>query len=1088
MPRRQDLHSILVLGSGPIVIGQACEFDYSGTQACRALKAEGFRVVLVNSNPATIMTDPEFADRTYVEPLVPEIVERIIERERPDAVLPTVGGQTGINLTVALSERGTFERCGVEILGAGIEALRLGEDRQLFKQAMEEVGLRVPRSGYAGRLEEARAIAGEIGYPLIIRPSFTLGGEGGGTVYNRAELDDLVEAALDASPTRRVLLEQSVLGWKEFELEVMRDAADNAIVVCSVENVDAMGVHTGDSITVAPQQTLSDREYQAMRDDAFRVIRRVGVATGGSNIQFAVDPASGERVVIEMNPRVSRSSALASKATGFPIAKIAALLAVGYTLDEIPNDITGKTYAAFEPSLDYTVVKIPRWAFEKFPATAPVLGTSMKSVGEVMAIGSTFREALLKGLSSLELDGSLAAQEARMEDPVRLRQRLATANWQRLFAVFAALRQGWTVEEVAAASSIDPWFLREIRSIVALEDELACWDLASAPPELLRRAKETGLGNARVAQLLAAPEPLLECRLAELHIRRVFKRVDTCAAEFPALTPYLYSTYGAEDESDPSSRPKVMILGSGPNRIGQGIEFDYCCVHAAYALSAAGYETIMVNCNPETVSTDYDTSDRLYFEPLTLEHVLAVYERERPQGVIVQLGGQTPLKLARGLEAAGVPVWGTSPEAIDLAEDRRRFGALLAELGIRQPENGTATSIPEGVAVASRIGYPVLVRPSYVLGGRAMAVCYDEATLRHYLELAAEVSPGAPVLLDRFLDDAFEVDLDLLADGETAVVAGVLQHIEEAGIHSGDSAAVLPPYKVGKPQVDEMREIARRLALRLGVVGLMNVQFALHRGLVYVLEVNPRASRTVPFIAKAVGVPLVAIASRVMAGERLADLGFTAEPPVPGIFVKAPVFPFRRFPGVDPVLGPEMKSTGEVMGISPDFGAAFAKAWIAAGHRLPLAGTAFLSVHDRDKPGLLPIAQGLAELGFRLAATAGTAEFLGHWDLAVESWPKVHERIRPHVLDRLLSREVDLVVNTPLGQESHADDAAIRQTALKYDIPCITTLSGAMAAVEGIRALRRGELGVVPLQELYPEGWRRWVRQAPLERRAAASV
>jgi carbamoyl-phosphate synthase large subunit len=1085
MPRRSDIHSILVLGSGPIVIGQACEFDYSGTQACRALKAEGFRVVLVNSNPATIMTDPEFADATYIEPLVPDIVERIIERERPDAVLPTVGGQTGINLTVALAERGTLERLGVEVLGAGIEALRLGEDRLLFKQAMEEVGLRVPKSGYAGGLEEARAIAAEIGYPLIIRPSFTLGGEGGGTVYNRDELDELVEAALEASPAHRVLLEQSVLGWKEFELEVMRDRADNAIVVCSVENVDAMGVHTGDSITVAPQQTLSDREYQAMRDDAFKVIRRVGVATGGSNIQFAVDPATGERVVIEMNPRVSRSSALASKATGFPIAKIAALLAVGYTLDEIANDITGKTFAAFEPSLDYTVVKIPRWAFEKFPATAPVLGTSMKSVGEVMAIGATFREALMKGLSSLELDGDLAAREARMEDPVLLRQRLATPNWQRLFAVFAALRQGWSVAEVAAASQIDPWFLCEMREVVDLEAELACWDLASAPPELLRRAKESGLSDARVAQLMATGEGAVHARLVELGVRRVYKRVDTCAAEFPALTPYLYSTYGAEDEADPSDRPKVMILGSGPNRIGQGIEFDYCCVHAAYALSAAGYETIMVNCNPETVSTDYDTSDRLYFEPLTLEHVLAIVERERPQGVIVQLGGQTPLKLARGLEAAGVPIWGTSPEAIDLAEDRRRFGALLVEMGIRQPENGTATSLAEGLEVARGIGFPVLVRPSYVLGGRAMAICYDEATLAQYLELAAEVSPGQPVLLDRFLDDAFEVDLDLLCDGERAVVAGVLQHIEEAGIHSGDSAAVLPPYKVAPKDVDEMRGIARRLALRLGVVGLMNVQFALHRGLVYVLEVNPRASRTVPFIAKAVGVPLVAIAARVMAGETLAEIGFTEEPPVPRVFVKAPVFPFRRFPGVDPVLGPEMKSTGEVMGISHDFGAAFAKAWIAAGHRLPLAGTAFLSVHDRDKPGLLPVAQGLARLGFRLAATAGTAEFLGRQGLTVEAWPKVYEGQRPHVVDRLLSREVDLVVNTPLGQASHADDATIRQTALKHDIPCITTLSGAMAAVEGIAALQQGRLEVEPIQELYPEGWRRWLRAEKAGRRAA---
>jgi carbamoyl-phosphate synthase large subunit len=952
---------------------------------------------------------------------------------------------------------------------------------------MEEIGLRVPRSGYASSQEEARHIAAEIGYPLIIRPSFTLGGEGGGAVYNRDELDEMADAALEASPAHRVLLEQSVIGWKEFELEVMRDRADNAIVVCSVENVDAMGVHTGDSITVAPQQTLTDREYQAMRDDAFRVIRRVGVATGGSNIQFAVDPRSGDRVVIEMNPRVSRSSALASKATGFPIAKIAALLAVGYTLDEIPNDITGKTYAAFEPSLDYTVVKIPRWAFEKFPATAPVLGTSMKSVGEVMAIGTTFREALMKGLSSLELDGRSESRETRMADPVRLRRRLSTPNWERLFAVFAALRQGWSVDEISAASQIDPWFLREIRTLVELETELGCWDVASAPRALLRRAKESGVGDARLAQLLGAQAREVSERLAAEGIRKVYKRVDTCAAEFPALTPYLYSTYGVEDESEPTTRRKVMILGSGPNRIGQGIEFDYCCVHAAYALREAGFETLMVNCNPETVSTDYDTSDRLYFEPLTIEHVLAVYERERPEGVIVQLGGQTPLKLAAELAAAGVPIWGTSPDAIDLAEDRRRFGRLLREEGILQPENGTATNREEGLAAAREIGFPVLVRPSYVLGGRAMAICYDEETLLRYLELAEEVAPGQPILLDRFLDDAFEVDLDLLADGSRAVVAGILQHIEEAGIHSGDSAAVLPPYRVGEEDLDAMRDIARRLALRLGVVGLMNVQFALHQGRIYVLEVNPRASRTVPFIAKAVGIPLVGLAARVMAGATLEELGFIAEPPVPGVFVKAPVFPFRRFPGVDPVLGPEMKSTGEVMGVSREFGAAFAKAWVGAGHRLPLSGTAFLSVHDRDKPALLPVARRLAELGFALTATRGTADLLGRHGLTVETVAKVGEGVRPHVVDRLLSREVDLVINTPLGRESHVDDAIIRQTALKHDIPCITTLSGAMAAVEGIASTQRNAWTVTPLQELYPEGWRSWLRSpsAPRPRMSA---
>jgi carbamoyl-phosphate synthase large subunit len=1073
MPRRTDLHSILILGSGPIVIGQACEFDYSGTQACRALKREGYRVILVNSNPATIMTDPDLSDATYVEPLVPEVVEKIIERERPDALLPTVGGQTGINLAIALEERGALAKYNVEVLGADIAALRLGEDRLLFKQAMEEVGLKVPQSGYAGSLTEALEIvngSGGIGYPVIIRPSFTLGGEGGGVAYNRDELEEVVASAIQASPAGRVLIEQSVLGWKEFELEVMRDTADNAIVVCSVENVDAMGVHTGDSITCAPQQTLSDREYQAMRDDAFTVIRRVGVATGGSNIQFAVDPKTGERVVIEMNPRVSRSSALASKATGFPIAKIAALLAVGYTLDEIANDITGKTFAAFEPTLDYTVVKIPRWAFEKFPDSPTTLGTSMKSVGEVMAMGSTFKEALMKGLSALELEGTPASRELKMSDPVRLRGWLATPSWERLYAVFAALRQGWSVEEVSEVSHIDPWFLREIQEVVELEAELACWDLASAPRPLLRKAKSFGLLSQRIAGLLNCAEADLARELVrdgqESGIRRVYKRVDTCAAEFPATTPYLYSTWGQEDETETDDRRKVVILGSGPNRIGQGIEFDYCCVHAAFALREMGYETVMINCNPETVSTDYDTSDRLYFEPLTLEHVLAVLEREKPLGVIVQLGGQTPLKLTRGLAAAGVPIWGTPPHAIDVAEDRKLFGALLAEEGILQPENGTAFSQEEALAVAQRIGFPVVVRPSYVLGGRAMAVCYDEPTLFHYMKEAADVSPGHPVLLDRFLEDAFELDVDLLADGKTAVIAGLLQHIEEAGIHSGDSAAVLPPYRVSQADQDVMRDIARRLALRLGVIGLMNVQFALKDGRIFVLEVNPRASRTVPFIAKAVGVPLVKLAVQAMAGRTLEEIGFTSEPEVPGVFVKAPVFPFRRFPGVDPVLGPEMKSTGEVMGVSDAFGSAFAKAWLGAWHKLPLAGTAFLSVHDRDKPSLLPIARRLAALGFDLAATAGTAAFLEKSGLSVRTMLKVHEA-RPHVVDHLINGAIALVVNTPLGKASHEDDGAIRRTALKYDIPCITTLSGAMAAAEAVAALQKDGLVVRPLQEVH---------------------
>jgi carbamoyl-phosphate synthase large subunit len=1065
MPKRTDIHSILVLGSGPIVIGQACEFDYSGTQACRALRAEGYRIILVNSNPATIMTDPEFADRTYVEPLTPEVVEKILEVERPDAILPTVGGQTGINLAVALDERGTLERLGIELLGAGIEALKVGEDRELFKEAMQEIGLRVCRSGYASSIEEAQEIAGELGFPLIVRPSFTLGGEGGGTCYNRDELDQVAESALAASPAHKILVEESVLGWKEFELEVIRDKHDNAIVVCSVENVDAMGVHTGDSITCAPQQTLSDREYQAMRDDAFKVIRRVGVATGGSNIQFAVDPATGDRVVIEMNPRVSRSSALASKATGFPIAKIAALLAVGYALDEIPNDITGKTFAAFEPTLDYTVVKIPRWAFEKFADAATTLGTAMKSVGEVMAIGGSFKEALMKGLSALELDGTLASREEKMSDPVKLKSRLAVPSWERIFAVFAALRQGWSIEEIARISHIDPWFLREIREVVELEAELACWDTASLPEGLLRRAKDCGLLDARIAQLAGGEAREIERRRRAAGIRRTYKRVDTCAAEFPAETPYLYSVFGAEDESEPTTRKKAMILGSGPNRIGQGIEFDYCCVHAAFALRKLGLETIMVNCNPETVSTDYDTSDRLYFEPLTLEHVLAIVDNEKPDGVIVQLGGQTPLKLAKGLAAAGVPIWGTSPDAIDLAEDRKRFGALLAEEGIRQPDHGTALDEHEARAVAKRLGFPVLVRPSYVLGGRAMAVCYDESTLATFMKQAAEVSNGSPVLLDRFLEDAQEFDVDLIADGRRAVVCGILQHIEEAGVHSGDSAAVLPPHASTDAELDEMRDIGRRLALKLDVRGLMNVQFARHRGDLYVLEVNPRASRTVPFIAKAVGLPLVGIASQVMAGRTLEEIGFVAEPRVPGVFVKAPVFPFRRFPGVDPLLGPEMKSTGEVMGVDSKFGRAFAKAWIGAGNKLPLEGTAFLSVHDREKPRLVPVAERLAELGFELVATEGTARFLRERGLVVRRINKVHEG-RPHVVDALINREIQLVVNTPSGRDSHYDDREIRRISVRYDVPCITNLSGALAAVEGIAALRGRKIGVRSLQEL----------------------
>ncbi len=1063
VPKRDDICSILILGSGPIVIGQACEFDYSGTQACRVLQSEGYRVVLVNSNPATIMTDPGFADRTYIEPLTPSVVEKIIERERPDAILPTVGGQTGINLTLALDEAGVLERFRVELLGAAVDALRLGEDRLEFKQAMLEIGLAVPASGYAGSVAEATDIVAEIRFPAIVRPSFTLGGEGGGVAFNLDELREVVELALDASPVRKILLEQSVVGWKEFELEVMRDSADNAIVVCSVENVDAMGVHTGDSITVAPQQTLSDHEYQEMRDDAFRVIRRVGVATGGSNIQFAVNPETGERLVIEMNPRVSRSSALASKATGFPIAKIAALLAVGYHLDEIRNDITGETYAAFEPTLDYTVVKIPRWAFEKFPAAPPMLGTSMKSVGEAMAIGGTFREALMKALASLELESS-SVRDRRMADPVRLRGRLAYPNWERLFAVFAALRQGWTVDELAEISHLDPWFLREMQRIVEAEAEVGFWDLGSVPLDRLEEAAASGVSLSRMAQLLGCEAAEVEARLAEGGIRRVYKRIDTCAAEFPALTPYLYSTYGSEDEAEPTDRPKVIILGSGPNRIGQGIEFDYCCVHASYALREQGFETVMINCNPETVSTDYDTSDRLYFEPLTEEHVLAVVAREQPQGVIVQLGGQTPLKLAGPLAAAGVPIWGTSPEAIDLAEDREQFGNLLRKHGILQPENGTARSIEEGVQVAESIGYPVLVRPSYVLGGRAMAVCYRPETLVGYLRQAAEVSAGHPILIDRYLENAIELDLDLICDGQRAVVLGILQHIEEAGVHSGDSAAVLPPHSVDQELLGELRSMAKSLALDLGVVGLMNVQAAVHEGRLYLLEVNPRASRTVPFIAKAVGIPLAKVAAQVMAGASLEELGLVDEPGVPGVFLKVPVFPFNRFPEADPVLGPEMKATGEVMGVADDVGHAFAKAWIAAGNALPTTGTAFISVRDGDKQAVLPIAQDLVRLGFRLLSTEGTAAAIEAAGIPVKHVFKLTKG-RPHVVDCLSNHEVDLVINTPSGHSAQQDGTMIRRTALRHSVPCFTTIAAAHVATEAIEALQTSDWQVRSLQE-----------------------
>jgi carbamoyl-phosphate synthase large subunit len=1061
MPKRTDIHKILIIGSGPIVIGQACEFDYSGTQACKALRQEGFEVVLVNSNPATIMTDPELADRTYVEPLTLDTLTAIIERERPDALLPTVGGQTALNLTVKLAESGVLERCGVELIGAKLDAIKIAEDRLLFKRAMDEIGLLMPKARFCRTMTEALAAAEEISYPIIIRPSFTLGGTGGGIAFNAEEFAEIAERGLAASPISEILVEESIIGWKEFELEVMRDLADNVVIICSIENFDAMGVHTGDSITVAPAQTLTDREYQLMRDAAIRVIRKVGVETGGSNIQFAVNPRNGELRVIEMNPRVSRSSALASKATGFPIAKIAAKLAVGYTLDEIPNDITKKTPASFEPTIDYVVVKIPKWAFEKFPHADATLGTQMKSVGEAMAIGRTFKEAFLKGTRSLERRSSPRVGHV---DDETLRRRLIVPNAERIHYLHAAFERGWTMDELRELTGIDPWFLAQLKQIVDLQHALAQEDLSSVAAEQLREAKRHGFSDARLGDLLKGSEAEVRARRKAAGITPVFKRVDTCGAEFESHTPYLYSTYESECEAAPSDRRKIMILGSGPNRIGQGIEFDYCCCHASFALKEDGYETIMVNCNPETVSTDYDTSDRLYFEPLTFEDVMNIVETERPDGVIVQFGGQTPLNLAMRLHEAGVPIIGTSPESIDLAEDRQRFGKLIADLNIPQPVNGTAVSVEEAKRVAASIGYPVLVRPSYVLGGRAMMIVYDEASLEGYMKSAVEASPEKPVLIDRFLEDAFEVDVDALADGEQCVIAGIQEHIEEAGIHSGDSSCVLPPYMVKPEHLDTMRRYTRQLAKALDVRGLMNIQFAIKDDLVYVLEVNPRASRTVPFVSKATGVPLAKIAARVMTGRALAEFNLPDELTVDSFFIKTPVFPFVKFPGVDPLLGPEMRSTGEVMGMADGFGAAFAKAQMGAGATLPLAGTAFVSVNDSDKKNAVRVARRLQELGFKLVATRGTAHYLNEAGVACERVYKVNEG-RPNVVDLIKSDAIDLIVNTPLGRASFYDERAIRRAAMNYNVVTFTTLTGASAAVSAIAALRQEKLSVRSLQE-----------------------
>jgi carbamoyl-phosphate synthase large subunit len=1083
MPRRTDLKRVLIVGSGPIVIGQACEFDYSGSQACKALRAEGLEVVLVNSNPATIMTDPELADRTYVEPLTPEILAAIIERERPDALLPTVGGQTALNLAVDLAKAGTLDKYGVELIGASIQAIKVAEDRLLFKEAMREIGLDVPQSGLARSVPEAMELARTLGFPIVIRPSFTLGGVGGGIAYNIEEFRELAERGLELSPVHEVLIEESVIGWKEFELEVMRDVADNFVVICSIENIDPMGVHTGDSITVAPILTLTDKEYQRMRDAARRIIRRVGVETGGSNIQFAVNPANGRMVVIEMNPRVSRSSALASKATGFPIAKIAAKLALGYHLDEIPNDITRLTPASFEPTIDYVVVKIPRWNFEKFPQADRTLTTQMKSVGEAMAIGRTFKEAFLKGVRSLELgrsgllfsgvegDRALAASGATGDDDASLRKRLAIPNDRRMWDLFRAIDRGWPVEQIHELTKIDRWFLRQFAEIAEMRRGVAAGGLDNLTPETLRRLKRSGFGDAELALALKQREAAVRDRRISLSIVPVYKRVDTCAAEFESFTPYLYSSYEPTCEANPNAQPKVVILGSGPNRIGQGIEFDYCCCHAAFALKEEGLETVMINCNPETVSTDYDTADRLYFQPLTFEDVMSVIETERSAGAdvscLVQFGGQTPLKLSLALQEAGVRILGTSPDSIDLAEDRKRFAGLLASLDITQPASGTATSRDEARAVASGIGFPVVVRPSYVLGGRAMAIVYDTATLDRYMTQAVDASPEHPILVDKFLEDAFEFDVDAVADETGAVViGGIMEHIEEAGIHSGDSSCVVPPFICPERHLATIRDYTRRIARALKVVGLMNVQYAIKDNVVYVLEVNPRASRTVPYISKASGVPLAKMAAKVMAGRTLAALGLTKDIEVSGVFVKSPVFPFVRFPGVDTILGPEMKSTGEVMGGSSNFGVAFAKAQLSVGQRLPKSGTAFVSVNNDDKPNLLPIARDLAALGFRLIATRGTAAYLRAYGLDVEVVYKVNEG-RPNIADEIVNRKIDLVVNTPLGRESFFDDRAVRRAAMMQEVPCITTLTGAAAAVQAIRALSQQGLGVRALQDYY---------------------
>ncbi|MBI4594821.1 MAG: carbamoyl-phosphate synthase large subunit [Candidatus Tectomicrobia bacterium] len=1072
MPKRRDIERIMLVGSGPIIIGQACEFDYSGTQACKALKEEGFKVILVNSNPATIMTDPDMADKVYIEPITPNMVAKIIEKERPQALLPTMGGQTALNTAVALAENGTLEKFGVELIGANLQAIKKAEDRALFKEAMQRIGLEVPKSGYAHSLAEAGRTINNIGFPVIIRPSFTLGGTGGSVAYNMEEFEECIDWGLKASPSHEILIEESVIGWKEFELEVMRDLKDNVVIICSIENFDPMGIHTGDSITVAPAQTLTDKEYQIMRDAAVKIIREIGVETGGSNIQFAINPNNGKLVVIEMNPRVSRSSALASKATGFPIAKIAAKLAIGYTLDEIPNDITRETQAAFEPTIDYCVVKFPRFAFEKFPKADQTLTTQMKSVGEVMAIGRTFKEALQKSIRSLEidrysLDGLYLNNGASNLEVIK--KNLRVASWERVWYIAQAIRLQIPLQDIYELTGIDPWFLSNIREIVEAEKEIEASFSGKPICEMagsIRKMKRLGFSDRYLSKKLGMDEISFRAMRIQQGVRAVFKIVDTCAAEFQAYTPYLYSTYEEECEANPTDRSKIMILGGGPNRIGQGIEFDYCCVHSAMAFKEEGYETLMVNCNPETVSTDYDTSDRLYFEPLTLEEVMNIVDVEKPFGVVVQFGGQTPLKLAIPLQKLGVNIIGTTPDNIDIAEDRERFRQLLSKLELKQPRSGTALAIEEAIRVAKEVTYPVMVRPSYVLGGRGMEIVYDEESLMSYMGKAIEASPDHPVLIDKFLIDAIEIDVDALCDGENVFVAGIMEHIEEAGVHSGDSACSLPPYSLSAKLIEEIEEQTRALALELKVIGLINIQFAVCKGEIYILEVNPRASRTVPFVSKAIGLPLAKIAAKLMVGKKLAEFPLRDSKKLKHKAIKEAVFPFIKFPGVDPILGPEMKSTGEVMGIDSAFGRAFAKSQQAAGYELPLNGKVFISVKDSDKRAAIHLGQLCLELGFKLIATKGTAKAMREAGLHLEVVNKVNEG-RPHIEDHIKNGDIQLVINTTIGKQALIDSYSIRRTALVYGIPYCTTIPGAYATVEAIRVLQKEELGVKAIQDYH---------------------